>query len=46
MNKQEIINQLIRDLMYEDEWLEYIEATELANKIYENMFKEDEEDGI
>jgi len=45
MTRDEIINELIREMMYEDEFLEYIEALTAATNIYENMFK-DEEGGI
>lgn len=42
MNKDDIIKQLIAELMYEDEFLEYYEAITLAERIYNNMFKEEE----
>lgn len=46
MNKQDIINQLVAELMYEDEYLEYYEALTKAEAIYNNMFGMEEEDGI
>lgn len=45
MTRQEIINELASELLYEDEWLEFYEAMDLATQIYENMFQEGE-DGI
>lgn len=45
MNKNDIIKQITSELMYEDEWLEFYEAMDLATQIYENMFQEGE-DGI
>lgn len=45
MTKQEIINEIASELMYEDEFLEYAEAMDLAIRIYENMYGVDE-DGI
>lgn len=42
MTRDEIINDLVREMMYEDEYLEYNEAMDKALQIYENMFKEEE----
>ena len=45
MTRQEIINQIASELMYENEYMEYAEAMDTAIRIYENMYGVDE-DGI
>ena len=37
MGKEEFIRQLVSDMMYEDEYLEYYEAVEIATAKWEDL---------
>lgn len=40
MTKLDIVNQIVAELMYEDEKLEYIDALYIAEIIYVQKYKE------
>ena len=44
MTKQEIINDIASNMMYEDEFLEYAEAIDIATRIYIDLYEEEEEE--
>ena len=44
MDKQEWIAHMVSEMMYEDEWIEYAEAMDIALRLWENMNKEEEDD--
>ena len=36
-DKQQYINDLISEMMYQDEWLEYAEAMDIALRMYNDL---------
>ena len=44
MNKQEWVTHMVSEMMYDDEWLEYAEAMDIALRLWDNLQKEEEDD--